>query len=86
MHLQLYRQLRLRSRPTLNRVRIEQFQTSTKDMDETPPLQRPQVISRYIQQSQERIFENNKKWVSAKIESDPKFFDKLSIGQHPDYL
>jgi hypothetical protein len=87
MHLQIFRQLRLHSRPpTFTSVRLRQFQTDIKNMDETPPAQRQQVISRYIQQSQERIFENNKKWVAAKIESDPKFFDKLSIGQQPEYL
>jgi carbonic anhydrase len=42
--------------------------------------------SEFLQQHQERIFENNKAWVASKVASDPDFFTKLSSGQHPDYL
>lgn len=34
----------------------------------------------------EKIFENNKKWVTEKLSLDPHYFEKLSKGQHPDYL
>ncbi|KAF2425317.1 carbonic anhydrase family protein [Tothia fuscella] len=44
------------------------------------------TISRYLQQSHERIFENNRKWVESKTRSDPEFFAKLSAGQSPEYL
>jgi len=44
------------------------------------------TISRYLQQSHERIFENNRKWVAEKKEEDPQFFDKLAAGQAPEYL
>jgi carbonic anhydrase len=44
------------------------------------------TISRYLQQSHERIFENNRKWVAEKKEEDPKFFEKLAAGQKPEYL
>lgn len=32
------------------------------------------------------IFENNKKWVADKLSVDPSYFEKLSKGQHPEYL
>lgn len=34
----------------------------------------------------EHIFENNKAWVAEKLEKDPAYFDKLSQGQHPEFL
>lgn len=34
----------------------------------------------------EKIFENNKKWVSEKLAIDPQYFDKLSKGQTPEFL
>ena len=33
-----------------------------------------------------KIFENNKKWVSDKLDSDPNYFEKLAKGQHPEFL
>ncbi len=32
------------------------------------------------------IFENNKKWIAEKLHQDPQYFEKLSQGQHPEYL
>ncbi|KAJ5797127.1 uncharacterized protein N7518_005667 [Penicillium psychrosexuale] len=40
----------------------------------------------YLQQSLDHIFQNNKKWVASKKETDATFFDKLAAGQSPDYL
>lgn len=34
----------------------------------------------------DKIFENNKQWISEKLALDPKYFEKLSQGQHPEYL
>lgn len=34
----------------------------------------------------DKIFENNKKWISEKLALDAQYFDKLSKGQHPEYL
>lgn len=34
----------------------------------------------------QKIFENNRKWVSEKKASDVDFFKKLSEGQNPDFL
>lgn len=45
-----------------------------------------QAVSQWLSQSQDKIFENNQKWVASKKEADPEFFDKLSAGQKPDYL
>ncbi|WP_199688449.1 carbonic anhydrase [Pontibacter oryzae] len=34
----------------------------------------------------EKIFENNKKWVSGKLAQDSEYFAKLAEGQSPQYL
>jgi len=34
----------------------------------------------------EKIFVNNKKWVQEKLDTDPDFFKKLSLGQKPPIL
>ncbi len=34
----------------------------------------------------QRIFENNKKWITEKTRLDPDYFKKLAEGQHPEYL
>jgi carbonic anhydrase len=34
----------------------------------------------------ERLFENNLKWREGKKLLDPDYFDKTSVGQHPQYL
>lgn len=34
----------------------------------------------------ETIFENNKRWVAEKLETDPAYFEKLASGQKPEYL
>ncbi|QSS61748.1 carbonic anhydrase [Histoplasma capsulatum] len=46
----------------------------------------PTEVSKYLKQSHERIFENNKKWAAEKAAKDPHFFEKLQTGQNPDYL
>ena len=33
-----------------------------------------------------KIFENNEKWIQAKIEDDPAYFENLNKGQKPDVL
>jgi len=42
--------------------------------------------SSHLKQSHQRIFDNNKKWVESMKAEDPEFFEKLSIGQKPEYL
>lgn len=34
----------------------------------------------------DKIFQNNKKWISEKLAADPKYFKKLSAGQSPRLL
>ena len=34
----------------------------------------------------ERIFQDNEKWVAAKLSKDPAYFDKLAEGQKPEIL
>lgn len=45
-----------------------------------------QDIVSYLEQSQERIFENNRAWATGQKEKNPSFFEKLSAGQTPEYL
>jgi carbonic anhydrase len=44
------------------------------------------TLSRYLQQNHDAIFASNRKWIDARLADDPQFFEKLSLGQHPDYL
>ncbi|MBK6266457.1 carbonic anhydrase [Marivirga sp. S37H4] len=39
-----------------------------------------------MQQSYARLFENNRKWVSDKLNLDPDYFKKMAEGQKPKYL
>jgi carbonic anhydrase len=34
----------------------------------------------------EQIFEGNHAWITDKLEKDPDYFEKLSKGQHPEFL
>lgn len=43
-------------------------------------------MKKYLQQSHDRIFENNKKWAEEQKAKHPEFFEKLSAGQSPEYL
>ena len=48
--------------------------------------QTTQEVKKYLQQSHDRIFENNKKWADEMAKKKPEFFRDLSAGQSPDYL
>lgn len=48
--------------------------------------QTTQEVKKYLQQSHDRIFENNKKWADEMQKKKPEFFKDLSAGQAPDYL
>jgi carbonic anhydrase len=39
-----------------------------------------------IQQSYQKLFENNKIYIEDKLASDPNYFEKLAEGQAPKYL
>lgn len=39
-----------------------------------------------MQQSYSKLFENNKKWVTEKLNLDPDYFKKMAKGQQPKYL
>ncbi len=43
-------------------------------------------VRKYLQQSHERIFENNKKWADEMRKRNPEFFKSLDAGQSPEYL
>jgi carbonic anhydrase len=34
----------------------------------------------------ERIFKNNREWIAGKLDTDPEYFKKLSLGQNPEIL
>ena len=46
----------------------------------------PKEVRKYLQQSHDRIFENNKKWAEEMRKKNPSFFKDLSAGQAPEYL
>ncbi|KAH3947540.1 carbonic anhydrase [Parastagonospora nodorum] len=43
-------------------------------------------VRKYLQQSHDRIFENNKKWADEMRKKKPEFFSDLTAGQAPEYL
>ena len=43
-------------------------------------------VTRYLQQSHDRVFENNRAWAAQQRQADACFFEKLSAGQEPEYL
>jgi carbonic anhydrase len=45
-----------------------------------------QDVSKYLEQSHDRIFENNRTWATEKAKKDPAFFSALAEGQNPEYL
>ncbi|THC87271.1 hypothetical protein EYZ11_013282 [Aspergillus tanneri] len=49
-------------------------------------MESKQSVRRFLEQSHERIFENNRQWVASKQQNDPEFFTKLAAGQTPEYL
>lgn len=55
-------------------------------MSSGEPPSTPNEVRKYLQQSHDRIFENNKKWAADQKAKHPEFFDKLAQGQSPDYL
>jgi len=66
------------------------FRSSFKT-DIVPPLSdnmahHGRTISRYLEDTHDKIFENNRKWVESQIKDDPEFFNSLNAGQKPEYL
>lgn len=59
--------------------------TVRSDVDEDMSAAKTKV-SRYLKQSHDMIFANNRIWIESRLKDDPTFFDKLSSPQHPDYL
>ncbi|KAI5456720.1 carbonic anhydrase [Mariannaea sp. PMI_226] len=63
--------------------------SSSKHHPPTPPDLRTMAekdIKKYLEQSHDRIFENNRRWAAEKKEKNPDFFAHLSAGQNPEYL
>nr|4O1K_A Chain A, Carbonic anhydrase [Sordaria macrospora] len=45
-----------------------------------------QDITMYLQETHDKVFENNKSWATEQVAKDPDFFKKLAAGQNPEYL
>ncbi|ENH70700.1 Carbonic anhydrase [Fusarium oxysporum f. sp. cubense race 1] len=45
-----------------------------------------QDITKYLQQSHDRLFHNNRAWAENKAKVNPDFFKNLAAGQAPEYL
>ncbi|RGP69998.1 carbonic anhydrase [Fusarium sporotrichioides] len=43
-------------------------------------------ITKYLQQSHDRLFVNNREWAENKAKVNPDFFKNLTAGQAPEYL
>ncbi len=43
-------------------------------------------VSRYLTQTHERVFAQNRAWAAEQRARDPSFFARLSAGQTPEYL
>jgi len=43
-------------------------------------------IAKYLRQSHDRVFQNNRDWAAKQKEKDPEYFTKLAAGQTPEYL
>ncbi|KAI1747044.1 carbonic anhydrase [Xylaria castorea] len=43
-------------------------------------------ISKYLQQTHDRVFDHNRAWAAEQKQRDPEFFSKLGAGQSPEYL
>ncbi|KZZ98992.1 carbonic anhydrase 2 [Moelleriella libera RCEF 2490] len=52
--------------------------------DDSPPSS--DEVSKYLRQSHDRLFENNRAWAANKATTDPAYFTKLAAGQAPEYL
>lgn len=50
------------------------------------PNMAPSDISKYLQETHDRVFEHNRSWAAEQRQKDPEFFTKLSAGQSPEYL
>ncbi|KAI1171993.1 carbonic anhydrase [Nemania sp. FL0916] len=46
----------------------------------------PSDISKYLQQTHDRLFDKNRAWAEEQRKNDPEFFTKLAAGQSPEYL
>ena len=50
------------------------------------PSTTKEEVSKYLAQSHDRLFTNNRSWAAQKAAEDPAYFAKLSAGQEPEYL
>ncbi|KAG6032772.1 hypothetical protein E4U19_007186 [Claviceps sp. Clav32 group G5] len=77
----LFPSFKMPSSPTTTTPKDE---ANTTAAAATPPP--PADLSKYLAQTHDRLFENNRAWAAAKATNDPSYFAKLSAGQTPEYL
>ncbi|KAG6095330.1 hypothetical protein E4U30_002553 [Claviceps sp. LM220 group G6] len=78
----LFPSFKMPSSPTTNPK--DEGNTAAVAAAATPPP--PADLSKYLAQTHDRLFENNRAWAAAKATNDPSYFAKLSAGQTPEYL
>jgi carbonic anhydrase len=49
-------------------------------------MEQKKEVRKYLQESHDKIFENNRKWAEEQKAKNPQFFEELCKGQSPDYL
>ncbi|OAQ70765.1 carbonic anhydrase 2 [Pochonia chlamydosporia 170] len=59
------------------------FKMSSSDNNKPPSAE---DVSKYLRETHDRLFDNNRAWAAEKAERDPGYFAKLSAGQSPEYL
>ncbi|EXK85418.1 carbonic anhydrase [Fusarium oxysporum f. sp. raphani 54005] len=88
--------LSLSSQRLTSRSILTSFQTrfsSSSSTQDPKPAPKPewrtmaeQDITKYLQQSHDRLFHNNRAWAENKAKVNPDFFKNLAAGQAPEYL
>ena len=60
--------------------------SSTEDNNSNWRKMAEEDVSKYLKQTHDRLFENNRVWAEKQRTNDPGYFAKLSAGQTPEYL
>ncbi|KAF4782812.1 carbonic anhydrase [Colletotrichum scovillei] len=72
---------------SFSHIAYQRAPPSSSSSSSTPPSIRPDRkmaesdIEKYLKQTHDRVFENNRKWAEEKKKQDPNFFISLSQGQ-----
>jgi hypothetical protein len=77
--------------PCSNKVIVRSFQAQQASLRVTAhhcfsTARNLNMASNHLETSNQRIFDNNRKWVESMKAEDADFFVKLGSGQNPEYL